>query len=129
MENQKYYFAMYIDVDQSYNLDNIEKDFGFEPTYIRMAKQYTNHTITEHLIEFRTPLQDNSSPQEHFTSFLKEKIVPIAPKIKKYASENEVCEVYFCIVFNNDKIDNQGLGLEAEAIKILADLGASWYID
>jgi len=123
-----YYFEISLQVDSNYDLLNIEKDLGFMPNKIISKEVSFNPKVKHHVIAHKTPIQDNPFIEGYFTQFLK-KMEPKLAQIKQFAKQNKASIAFYAVVKDKSELENCTIGLEPEAIKVLAALDASWHID
>jgi len=120
-----YQFKMKVcQIPEGYDLGGIEADIGFAPTRIIKAKSKPH--IEKHMAVLESEIFTKEIISEQFTEWLLS-IEHLFPRLKQFVEKHNA-RLLFSIITQEKSGGVFGEGIEAQAIKILADLGAgiSW---
>lgn len=124
----KYYFDICFTVDKNmYDVDSAEKDLGFAPSRIAHANRSKNPNATMSSFSITSKPQSHEDACMLFTQYLKS----VEEKLKKLKQlkdklEGSSIEAYIVI---GDHQNLPSIGLELEAINLLAQYDIAWHID
>ena len=119
---------MQIIVDESVTIENIEEEVGFAPSRFIPKQESKNPNAKNHIINLESKNFIDTYVEEMFTEYLKS-LEPTLKKTKEFLEKTKA-KIYFHIVFlEDDKTTPYSVGLEPDAIKVLADLDAYVFVD